>query len=204
MHDRDSVLAVLEANAWPAGDHDRALAAATLSLTVYGGRTRDQGTPYIEHPLAVVAILRDELHVTRPGTLILGLLHDALEVSPSSEPEIITRLGRLFVEELRALTPDHRLEDRPKRATDETLWRAKMQRLSPDGLLIRFADRIHNLRDLRRSPDTSRHRRFIAQLADFYLPLAKAAQMESAQLKAAYELLLGEYDRYRSSGMARI
>ncbi|GGP14181.1 HD domain-containing protein [Nonomuraea glycinis] len=202
MHDRNSILAVLNTNAWPAGHHDRGLITADLSLTVYGGLTRDQGTLYIEHPLSVVVILRDELHVMRPDMLILGLLHDALEVSPSSEPEIAARLGRFFAEKLRALTPDHRLEGRPKRATDEDAWRAKMQRLSSDGLLIRFADRIHNLRDLSRSPDTSRRQRYIASLVDFYLPLAEAAQTESAELKAAYELLMGEYDRYRSSGMA--
>jgi GTP pyrophosphokinase len=202
MHDRNSILAVLNTNAWPAGHHDRGLVATELSLTVYEGRTRDQGTAYIEHPLAVVVILRDELHITRPETLILGLLHDALEVSPSSELEIAARLGRSFAENLRALTPDHRLEDRPKRATDEAAWRTKMQRLSADGLLIRFADRIHNLRDLSRSPDTFRRQRYIASLVDFYLPLAEAAQTEGAELKAAYELLMGEYDRYRSSGVA--
>ncbi|MET9241300.1 HD domain-containing protein [Nonomuraea sp. NPDC003709] len=173
-----------------------------MSLTVYEGRVRDQGTPYIEHPLAVVAILRDELHVSHPETLILGLLHDALEVTPSSEPEIAIRLGRFFVEELRAMTPDHRLEGRSRQATDETVWRTKVRRLSSNGLLIRFADRIHNLRDLRHSPDAARHQRFIASLADFYIPLAQAAQTESSELKAAYEALQEEHDRYRISGMA--
>lgn len=201
MHHADSILAILGADSWSA-DHQRlASTAATLSLAAYAGKTRDQGTPYIEHPLAVVTILRDELLVTRPETLILGLMHDALEVSPSFEPDIATRLGRLFVLELRAMTPDHRLEDRPKRATDEADWQVKVQNLSLDGLVIRFADRIHNLRDLTRSPDTARHQRFVTSLVDFYLPLAKAAQTESLQVKAAYELLQTELLRYRLQGM---
>lgn len=202
MHDIDSILAILNTAAWPAEQHDRARAAAALSLSVYGGRVRDQGTPYIEHPLAVVAILRNELNVTKPETLILGLLHDALEVSPGSEPEIITHLGRLCAEELRAMTPDHRLEDRPKQGADEAAWRTKVKCLNPDGLLIRFADRIHNLRDLRHSPDQQRHQRFIASLVEFYLPLAKAAQTQAPQLKAAYELLHEEYEQYQTSGAA--
>ncbi|MEU8393669.1 HD domain-containing protein [Nonomuraea sp. NPDC048892] len=202
MHDRDRIIAALGADDWPAELHARALNAATVSLAVYGNRVRDQGTPYIEHPLAVVAILRCELGVTDPETLILGLLHDALEVSAGSEPELAPYLNRFLIAELRAMTPDHRLEDRPRRATDEVAWRAKVRGLSVGGLLIRFADRIHNLRDLRHSPDVSRHRPFIASLVDFYLPLAKEAQTESPQLKAAYELLLKECDHYRSSGMA--
>ncbi|WP_431913484.1 HD domain-containing protein [Nonomuraea jabiensis] len=202
MHDLDSILAALDTNAWPAEHHGHALAAATLSLAVYEGRVRDQGTPYIEHPLAVVAILRDELHVSHPETLILGLLHDAIEVTPSSEPEITIRLGRFFAEQLRAMTPDHRLEGRSRRATDEAVWRTKMRRLSSNGLLIRFADRIHNLRDLRHSRDVARNQRFISSLVDFYIPLAQAAQTEGPELKAAYEVLLGEYDRYRTSGTA--
>ncbi|MEQ4720756.1 HD domain-containing protein [Nonomuraea sp. B19D2] len=159
MHDLDSILAALATNTWPAEHHGRALAAAALSLAAYEGRVRDQGTPYIEHPLAVVAILRDELHISHPETLIFGLLHDALEVTPSSEPEIAIRLGCSFVAELRAMTPDHRLEGRSRQATDETVWRTKTRRLS-------------------------------------------SAQTESPELKAAYEVLLGERDRYRTSGMA--
>jgi GTP pyrophosphokinase len=199
MHNSDSILAILGADTWHTAHQDRALAAAALALAAYDGKVRDQGTPYIEHPLAVVTILRDELLVTQPETLLLGLLHDALELSPGSEPEIADRLGRLFAEELRAMTPDHRLEDRPKQAADEADWRIKVQHLSLDGLLVRFADRIHNLRDLVRSPDTERHQRFIASLVDFYLPLARAAQTESPPLKRAYDLIEAELHRYRTS-----
>ncbi|MEV0168967.1 HD domain-containing protein [Nonomuraea fuscirosea] len=201
MHDRDRIIAALGADDWPAELYARALSAATVSLSVYGNRVRDQGTPYIEHPLAVVAILRCELGVTDPETLLLGLLHDALEVSAGSESDLAPYLDRFLIAELRAMTPDHRLEDRPRRATDEVAWRAKVRSLSAGGLLIRFADRIHNLRDLRRSPDVSRHRRFIASLVDFYIPLAEEAQTDGPQVQAAYELLLKEYDVYRSSAM---
>ncbi|MFB4269648.1 HD domain-containing protein [Nonomuraea sp. GTA35] len=199
MHHSDSILAILGADTWHTAHRDRALAAADLALAVYEGKVRDQGTPYIEHPLAVVTILRDELLVTQPETLLLGLLHDALELSPGSEPEIAAHLGRLFAEELRAMTPDHRLENRPKRAMDEGDWRIKIQNLSLEGLLVRFADRIHNLRDLGRSPDNERRQRFIASLVDFYLPLTRAAQVESPSLKRAYELLEVELHRYRTS-----
>ncbi|MGW4410464.1 hypothetical protein ACWEJ6_40950 [Nonomuraea sp. NPDC004702] len=91
------------------------------------------------------AIPRDELRASHPETLILGLPHNALEVAPSSEPDIASRLGRFFIQELRAMTPDHRLEGRSRQPTNEAVWRTKVRRLSSNGLVIRFADRIHTL-----------------------------------------------------------
>lgn len=192
-----AILHALDASAWPEADRSRAKEAAALALTAYADHARDQGTPYMDHPLAVVAILRAELAVTAPNALLLGLLHDALEVSPSAAPLLTTRLGADFVTTLQAMTPDHRLEQRAKQQDDEAIWRAKTSRLAPEPLLVRLADRIHNLRDLQNSPDPSRHERFTTALIEFYLPLAESARPLSAQLNAACSLLQAEYERYQ-------
>ncbi|WP_308343643.1 HD domain-containing protein [Streptomyces sp. MK37H] len=192
-----AVLHVLDASTWPEADRSRAKEAAALALTAYADHARDQGTPYIDHPLAVVSILRAELAVTAPNTLLLGLLHDALEVSPSAAPLLTTRLGADFVTILQAMTPDHRLEQRTKQLGDKAAWRAKTSRLAPEPLLVRLADRIHNLRDLRNSPNADRRERFITALIEFYLPLAESARPISAQLNAACSLLQAEYERYQ-------
>ncbi|MEU5657968.1 HD domain-containing protein [Streptomyces sp. NPDC047737] len=191
--DLPHILTTLAPAAWSARASSRARVAAGLALTIYAGHTRDQGTPYLQHPLAVVAILRHELGVTQPETLLLGLLHDALEVDPSSETLVTHHLGAPFAERLRAMTPDHRLEQRPKAPGDETRWRTKTAALPAEELLVRLADRIHNLRDLAASPNHERRRKFVRNLTDFHLPLAYAARHLSPHLEAAHTLLNAEY-----------
>ncbi|MBV2356431.1 HD domain-containing protein [Streptomyces sp. J2-1] len=191
------VLTVLGTAAWSADEQSRARAAGDLALTVYDGHTRDQGTPYLEHPLAVITLLRTEIGVSHHETLLLALLHDALEVAPESEALLVQHLGGPFTARLRAMTADHRLEQRPKAAGDETHWRAKQAALPPEDLLVRLADRIHNLRDLAASPNHDRRRRFLQSLGDFHLPLAEAACGLGPHLKAAHALLHSEYVRHQ-------
>ncbi|WP_405872779.1 HD domain-containing protein [Streptomyces zaomyceticus] len=189
----DHVLTVLGAAAWGTDEQSRARVAGALALTVYDGRTRDQGTPYLEHPLTVVTLLRTEIRVSHPETLLLALLHDALEVAPESEALLVQHVGAPFTSRLRAMTADHRLEQRPKAVGDETRWRFKQAALPPEDLLVRLADRLHNLCDLAASPNLDRRRRFLQSLEDFYLPLAEAARGLSPQLEAMHALLHAEY-----------
>ncbi|MFB8127292.1 HD domain-containing protein [Streptomyces bacillaris] len=195
--DLDHVLTVLGAAAWGTDEQSRARVVGALALTVYDGHTRDQATPYLEHPLAVVTLLRTEIRVGHPETLFLALLHDALEVAPESEALLVQHLGGSFADGLRAMTADHRLEQRPKAAGDETRWRFKQAALPPEDLLVRLADRLHNLRDLAASPNLDRRRRFLQSLQDFYLPLADAACGLSPHLAAIQALLHAEYVRHQ-------
>ncbi|WP_066944254.1 HD domain-containing protein [Streptomyces lushanensis] len=195
--DVDHVLTALGAAAWSTDEQSRARVAGVLALTVYDGHTRDQGTPYLEHPLAVVTLLRTEIKISHPETLILALLHDALEVAPESEALLVQDLGARFTARLRAMTADHRLEQRPKAVGDETSWRFKQAALPPEDLLVRLADRLHNLRDLAASPNIDRRRRFLQSLEDFYLPLADAARGLSPHLAAMHALLHTEYVQRR-------
>ncbi|MEU3783421.1 HD domain-containing protein [Streptomyces sp900129855] len=187
----------LDIASWPTPGRSRGRHAVALALAVYAGHERDQGTPYLAHPVRVVAILRREFDVTDPEILILGLLHDALEISPTSEPLIASGLGQEVVERLRAMTPDHRLKTREKRPGDAAAWRRKLDALGPVELLIRLADRVDNLRDLHHSPVPERRIRFLEALTDTYLPLADAARTVGPHHRAAHDLLVEEHGRYR-------
>ncbi|MFD3756746.1 HD domain-containing protein [Streptomyces sp. NPDC058622] len=182
---------------WEPGQQTTARTCAAIAVTLYGGYTRDQGTPYIEHPMAVVEILREELGVVCPTALMTGLLHDVLEISPGARDLIGRRLGVKFANRLADITPDHRLEQRAQGPGDRQAWREKTAALEPVPLLIRLADRIHNTRDLARSPDLARRARFLDDLAVFYLPLAEARRAASPQLAAAYRVLRREYDAHQ-------
>lgn len=185
---------------WPEPERARGRLAAALATTIYAGHVRDQGTPYINHPVRVVTVLKNELGVTDPELLILGLLHDALEIAPSNEPLIASRLGPALTQRLRSMTPDHRLEQRRKEPWDSDVWHNKIKCLGPEELLIRLADRIDNLRDLRHSPDPDRRARFLDSLTSTYLPLAEKSRDVSAQLRAAYEVLHAEFRQQAEAG----
>jgi (p)ppGpp synthase/HD superfamily hydrolase len=187
---------------WPEPDYERGRRATALATAIYAGHVRDQGTPYITHPVRVVTILKNELGVTDPDLLILGLLHDALEISPSAEPLIESGLGKAFAQRLRSMTPDHRLEQRPKQPHDAEAWHSKVQALGPDELLVRLADRIDNLRDLRHSPDPARRARFLSGLTRTYLPLAAESRDVSAPLRAACERLTAEHQQHAQAEAA--
>jgi (p)ppGpp synthase/HD superfamily hydrolase len=202
--DLPSILTALGAHVWPREHQSHGRLAANLALTVYDGHQRDQGTPYLEHPIAVVRILRTELSVSEPTTLTLGLLHDALEVAPHTADQIPAGLGKAFTDRLRAMTPDHRLQQRAKHAEDDAAWRTKTTALDTAGLLIRLADRIHNLRDLQHSPDTTRRSRYMAALAAFYLPLADAVAHLDQPLATARDLLHAEYTRIEAEGAVAV
>ncbi|MGW2998733.1 HD domain-containing protein [Streptomyces sp. NPDC001155] len=200
MNETPAVTDELGIKDWPEPERERGWHATALATTVYASHVRDQGTPYINHPVRVVAILRKELGVTDPELLILGLLHDALEVSPSDEPLIASRLGPALTQRLRSMTPDHRLEQRPKQPWDSGVWHSKIRGLGPEELLVRLADRIDNLRDLWHSPDPGRRARFLDSLTSTYLPLAEESRDVSAPLRAAYEVLHAEYRQQAEAG----
>ncbi|MEU0443715.1 HD domain-containing protein [Streptomyces sp. NPDC006186] len=195
-----AVSEALDLSNWADADRARGRHAVALALAVYAGHERDQGTPYLAHPVRVTAVLRQELGVDDPDLLLLGLLHDALEVSPTAEPLIAAGLGEEVVGHLRAMTPDHRLERRQKRPGDQVAWHEKLAALGPDELLVRLADRIDNLRDLHNSPAPERRTRFLAALDETYLPLAEAARPLGPHHRAAHDLLVEEYRRYRGTG----
>nr|WP_240981407.1 MULTISPECIES: HD domain-containing protein [unclassified Streptomyces] len=151
----------------------------------------------MEHPLAIITLFATEIRVSQVETLLVALLHDALEVVPESEALLVQHLGGRFADRLRGMTADHRLEQRPKGAGDATRWRFKQAALPPEELLVRLADRLHNLRDLAASLDVDRRRWFLQSLRDFYLPLADAARGLSPHLAAMHALLHAEYVRHQ-------
>ncbi|WP_432824753.1 HD domain-containing protein [Dactylosporangium sp. CA-092794] len=178
------ITARLHIDAWHTPDREHGLRAVQLADRVYKGATRDHGTPYIEHPVAVAEILRDEAGLYQPRTLVLGLLHDALEIRCDAVAEIADELGLATAEALRALTPDHRLAGRPRGPGDDDAYHRKIAALPDELLAVKLADRVHNLRDLPASANPDRTQRFRTQLIDFYLPLARTRAATSPAIDA--------------------
>jgi guanosine-3',5'-bis(diphosphate) 3'-pyrophosphohydrolase len=104
---------------------------------------RDGVTPYVEHPRAVMRILRDEFHIKDPHTLAAGLLHDTIEDTATDYDEIAGRFGRRVADLVAVLTKDKRLPE----AKRERLYFAGLAKASLAARCCKVADSLHNVRD---------------------------------------------------------
>ncbi|MGH3351357.1 MAG: RelA/SpoT family protein [Nocardioides sp.] len=147
---------------------------------LHGTQMRKSGDPYITHPLAVTTILA-ELGMTEP-TLVAALLHDTVEDTPYTLKE----LTRDFGEEVAHLVDGVTKLDKViygDSAQAETI-RKMVVAMSRDirVLVIKLADRLHNMRTLRYVPQKSQERS-ARETLDIYAPLAHRLGMNTIKFE---------------------
>jgi len=143
---------------------------------LHEGQMRKSGDPYITHPLAVTTILA-ELGMTEP-TLVAALLHDTVEDTPYTLEE----LRRDFGDEVAVMVDGVTKLDKVQygdNAQAETI-RKMIVAMAKDirVLVIKLADRLHNMRTLRHVPQKSQERSSRETL-DIYAPLAHRLGMNT-------------------------
>jgi RelA/SpoT family (p)ppGpp synthetase len=145
--------------------------AYVYAMKAHGAQTRASGDPYFSHPLEVAAILTD-LKLD-DATIVAALLHDVIEDTETTRAEI----DRLFGEEIgylvEGLTKIKRLDLVSKEAAQAENLRKLLVAVSNDirVLLVKLADRLHNMRTLDFVPPDKR-KRIAEETMDIYAPLA--------------------------------
>src|ERR1044071_5028945 len=129
------------------------------------GQMRDEGTPYIVHPIRVAVSLADELQVYSPQLICGALMHDVIEDSPITREQIAANFGEEIAEVVWMLT---KFEDVSLPAD----LRAIEEAADTGAPLVKLCDRLDNLRFLAHSPRAEKKRRYIRTTEAFYLPLA--------------------------------
>src|SRR5947199_3759410 len=154
----------------PETNEDLLNRAYVYAMKAHGAQTRASGDPYFSHPLEVAAILTD-LNLD-DATIVAALLHDTIEDTEATRGEI----DGVFAHEIGALveglTQLKRLDLVSREAKQAENRRKLMPAIADDVrvLLIKLADRLHNMRTLEFVAPTARHR--IAEEArDIYAPL---------------------------------
>lgn len=147
--------------------------ALDFAVELHAGQRRKSGAPYISHPCAVAEILAREMHFRDPVLLAAALLHDVVEDVPwITLDDIEARFGSRIAELVDGLTKLARYHlDRAalKDLTHSKIFISASRRLGV--LIIKLADRLHNLRTLHFLPQTKRQR--IAQeTVEVYAPIA--------------------------------
>src|ERR1700730_9227478 len=145
--------------------------AYVYAMKAHGEQTRASGDPYFSHPLEVAAILTD-LHLD-DSTIVAAMLHDTIEDTATTREEIEQLFGREIATLVEGLTNRKRLDLVSKRAAQAENLRKLLLAISEDVrvLLVKLADRLHNMRTLDFVPPDAR-RRIAEETLDIYAPLA--------------------------------
>ena len=154
-------------------------AAYTLARDAHGAQKRDNGDPYITHPLAVADILAGYRLDT--ASIATALLHDAVEDTPLRLPEIERRFGRQIASLIDGVTKLTRLELQSDRTKQAENFRKLVLAMSRDirVLLVKLADRLHNMRTLHFVREPERRLRIARETMEIYAPLAERIGMEA-------------------------
>src|ERR1700734_3871092 len=161
----------------PKTDEDLLNRAYVYAMRAHGEQKRASGDPYFSHPLQVAAILTD-LSLD-DATIAAALLHDTIEDTDATRAEIDRLFGHEIGLLVEGLTKLKRLELVSREAKQAENLR-KLLLAVPDDvrvLLIKLADRLHNMRTLAYQPPESR-RRTADETLEIYAPLAGRMGMQ--------------------------
>ena len=145
--------------------------AYVYAMKAHGDQRRASGDPYFSHPIEVAAILTD-LKLD-DATIAAALLHDTIEDTEATRAEIDSLFGPNIGRLVEGLTKLKKLDLVTKEAKQAENLRKLLLAVADDVrvLLIKLADRLHNMRTLHWMPEASR-RRVAQETLDIYAPLA--------------------------------
>ena len=142
-----------------------------FSASAHDGQYRSSGDPYISHPVAVADIIADWRLDAQ--ALNAALLHDVMEDTHISKQEITERFGRITAELVDGLSKLDKVEFRSRKEAQAENFRKMLLAMANDlrVILIKLADRLHNMRTLNHvNPD--KRRRIATETLDIYAPIA--------------------------------
>jgi guanosine-3',5'-bis(diphosphate) 3'-pyrophosphohydrolase len=152
-------------------DVARLAEAYRFSEAAHAGQTRQSGDPYISHPLAVAAILA-EWHLDGQ-TLMAALLHDVTEDTSVTKDEISDTFGKPVAELVDGVSKLDRIEFQSAEDAQAENFRKMLLAMARDVrvILIKLADRLHNMRTLS-AVSPAKRRRVARETMEIYAPIA--------------------------------
>ncbi len=151
--------------------------AYVYAMQKHGSQKRASGDPYFSHPLEVAAILTD-MHFDE-ATIAIALLHDTIEDTTATRQEIDQLFGPEIGKLVEGLTKLKKLDLVSKKAVQAENLRKLLLAISEDVrvLLVKLADRLHNMRTLGVMREDKRLR-IAEETMDIYAPLAGRMGMQ--------------------------
>ncbi|MDA8164201.1 MAG: HD domain-containing protein [Desulfobacteraceae bacterium] len=179
--------------------------ALSFAVSAHQDQKRKSGEAYVSHPLMVAQILKEELGIRDPEVLAAAVLHDTVEDVPDVTPELI---GELFGRNIEAIVDgctkiSHFDGERQTfyKLVHRKIFSGAASRL--EIMLIKMADRLHNLRTIGAMP---RHKRqkIAEETLDVYAPMAAVMGLYGLK-RELYDLaLINKFPRQSSKVLAAI
>jgi RelA/SpoT family (p)ppGpp synthetase len=160
-------------------DADEALInrAYVFSMAAHGSQKRASGDPYYSHPIEVAGILTD-LHLD-DETIVTAILHDTIEDTVATHEDIERKFGPAIARMVDGVTKLSKIEAQSENERAAENLRKFLLAMSDDirVLLVKLADRLHNMRTLHFIKDEAKRRRIAKETMDIYAPLAERIGM---------------------------
>ncbi len=146
--------------------------AYTFALNAHKNQKRDSGDPYLIHPVAVADILSD-LKLDS-ATIATGLLHDTIEDTKATYKTVEKEFGKEVADLVDGVTKISQLEGKAVENSKAENFRKLILATSKDirVLLVKLADRLHNMRTLNSIKDENKRKRIAKETMEIYAPLS--------------------------------
>ncbi len=199
----------------PDADEDLLNRAYVFSMKAHGSQLRASGDPYFSHPIEVAGLLTD-LKLDAE-TIATAILHDTIEDTLATTEEIERRFGASVARLVDGVTKLSKIEAMSDNERAAENLRKFLLAMSSDirVLIVKLADRLHNMRTLHFIKDETKRRRIARETMDIYAPLAERIgmyefmkEMQSLAFKElepeAYSSVTKRLDQLQEGGGDRI
>ncbi len=165
----------------PSADEQAINRAYVFSMQAHGTQTRASGDPYFSHPVEVAGILTH--YRLDSASIITALLHDTVEDTDATLSDIERLFGPEIAKLVDGVTKLSQLEIAGSEARQAENFRKLLLAMSEDlrVLLVKLADRLHNMRTLGHICDAGKRKRIASETLEIYSPLAERIGMREVQ-----------------------
>ena len=152
--------------------------AAEFATRVHAGQSRSSGEPYVYHPLAAARILA-EMRMD-PTTLMAAILHDVIEDTAISKRTLQEQFGLDVAELVDGVSKIDKIEGMSRTERQAESFRKLLLAMTQDlrVILVKLADRLHNMRTLG-AMAADKRRRIAQETLDIYAPIAQRLGIQS-------------------------
>ena len=178
--------------------------AYSFAMKAHGQQKRESGDPYFSHPLEVAGILTD--YKLDTATIVTALLHDTIEDTIATQEEIDKIFGNEVGRLVDGVTKLTRIEMQSDQAKQAENFRKLLLAMSDDirVLLVKLADRLHNMRTLHYVKKDEKRRRIALETMDIFAPLAERIGMQEMKNELEDLAFMETNPEARGSVIARL
>jgi GTP pyrophosphokinase len=188
----------------PEADEEALNRAYVFSMKAHGLQKRASGDPYFSHPLEVAGVLTGMKLDT--ATIVTALLHDTVEDTLATIEEIETQFGSEIATLVDGVTKLSKIELQSDHTKQAENFRKFLLAMSRDirVLLVKLADRLHNMRTLKFLKDPDKRRSIARETMEIYAPLAERIGINDIKNELEDLAFAELHPEARTSIMARL